>query len=100
MKRILTIVASMAAGLLISALSVMADEGIGVSGSVNESIAKDECLLVAMNCPDRVDTLQQTIDRLHKEIGKGSDVYTTDELRRLNDKLDAATEELNLIENY
>jgi hypothetical protein len=35
------------------------------------------------------------IDRLNAEIAKGTDVYTPGELKVLNDKLNAAYEELN-----
>jgi hypothetical protein len=51
---------------------------------------KDECLLVAMNCPPGGLSGQQKIDRLNTEISKGTDVYTEDELRVLKDKLDDA----------
>ena len=56
---------------------------------------KDECLLVAMNCPDsyKADTVDQRIDRLQKEIDKGKDVYTDQELRTLNEHLNQLNEE-------
>lgn len=56
---------------------------------------KDECLLVAKNCPPDMGIVQHRIDRLNAEIAKGTDVYTPAELRVLNDKLNAAYEELN-----
>jgi hypothetical protein len=41
-----------------------------------------------MNCTnDRVDTVQQRVDRLKKEIAKGSDVYSDQELKALNEQL-------------
>lgn len=49
---------------------------------------KDECLLVARNCSDGVDTIQQRIDKLRIEINKGTEVYTPEELKKLNNKLD------------
>jgi len=52
---------------------------------------KDECLLVAKNCPDSVDSIQQRIEKLQHEIGRGADVYTSDELQILKQKLDDAT---------
>jgi hypothetical protein len=56
-----------------------------------KSIAgKDECLLVAMNCPPEGITGRQRIDRLNTEISKGTDVYTEDELRVLEEKLNDA----------
>jgi hypothetical protein len=56
---------------------------------------KDECLLVAKNCPPDMAVVQIRIDRLNTEIAKGTDVYTPAELSVLNDKLNAAYEELN-----
>jgi hypothetical protein len=56
---------------------------------------KDECLLVAMNCPPDSGFIQNRIDRLNAEIAKGTDVYTPGELRVLNHKLNDAYRELN-----
>jgi hypothetical protein len=49
---------------------------------------KDECLLVSMNCNNTVDTILQRIDKLNKEISKGTAVYTSDELMILRNKLE------------
>lgn len=79
------------AALMIMAVPVLANEG--VSGTAMESAqqgTKNECLLVAMNCGDQVDTIQQRIDRIQKEINRGADVYTNDELKRLRNQLDEA----------
>jgi len=59
-------------------------------GDSSQFANKDECLLVAMNCPPGGLSGQQRIDRLNTEISKGTDVYTEDELRVLKDKLDDA----------
>lgn len=56
---------------------------------------KDECLLVAMNCPPGGMSGQQRIDRLNSEIAKGTDVYTEGELKVLKEKLNEAYKELN-----
>lgn len=56
---------------------------------------KDECLLVARNCPPETGSIQIRIDRLNAEIAKGMDVYTPGELKVLNDKLHDAYNELN-----
>ena len=62
----------------------------------SKSIAyKDECLLISMNCPPGGMSDQQRIDRLNREISKGRDVYTEDELRILKEKLNDANKELN-----
>ena len=65
-------------------------------GSESSQFAnKDECLLVAKNCPPDMALVQHRIDRLNAEIAKGTDVYTPAELSVLNNKLNAAYEELN-----
>ncbi len=65
-------------------------EGVG-----SQFIAdKDECLLVAMNCPKDFST-QERIDRLNTEISKGTSVYTPDELNMLKKELNDAYRDLN-----
>lgn len=90
MRKIAILIPTMAAVMMLFAPSVRSDEETGYGTAGEGTVKKDECLLVAMNCVDNVDSVQQRIDRLHKEIAKGSDVYTTDELRVLNKKLDEA----------
>jgi len=53
----------------------------------NQEAGKDECLLVAQNCGNKIDTIQQRIMRLTNEIGKGTAVYTPDELSQLKRQL-------------
>lgn len=80
MKRLLGIVTVVAAAALLSAAPLQAAE--------EEQGQRDECLLVAMNCENNVDTIQQRIERLSREIAKGTNVYTEDELNILNRKLE------------
>ena len=56
---------------------------------------KDECLLASRNCKNAVDSIQQKIKALDREIKKGKRVYTVDELNRLKDKLKAVNDELD-----
>lgn len=49
---------------------------------------KDECLLASKECANQVDSIQQKMKRLQNEIKKGEKVYTPDELKKLNEKLD------------
>jgi hypothetical protein len=44
-----------------------------------------------MNCRESVDSIQQRIDRLSREIRKGANVYSSDELRKLDFQLRDAT---------
>jgi len=88
MKGLTLKIAVMVAATLIAALPVLAAEGIGSERSdLNQQGQKDECLLVAKNCGDNVDSIQQRIDRISHEIGKGTAVYTDSELRRLDSQL-------------
>jgi hypothetical protein len=86
MKEISRNIAVLAAVTLISALPVVAaDTGMGMNAGDNAQ--KDQCLLVAQTCRDSVDSLQQRIDRLNREISKGTSVYTEQELMKLHFEL-------------
>jgi hypothetical protein len=100
MKRIAIIIPTLAAAMMISAMPAFSDEEYGstMGGGEKANAQKDECILVAKNCGDSVDTIQQRIDKLQREINKGSDVYTTDELRILNQKLEDTNRFLNNME--
>ena len=87
MKRIAILIPTLAAAMLINAVPSFSDEGYKTMGGQEATGAKEDCLLVASNCRDSVDTIQQRIDKLQKEINKGTAVYTNDELRVLNRKL-------------
>lgn len=94
MTRISGVISVLAAAMFFSAAPVRGDDYTGTdTGQKSQTMQqgqKDACLLVAMNCPDsyKTDTVDQRIDRLQKEIAKGTDVYTELELNRLNDQLD------------
>lgn len=92
MKSINALIAVVAASLLFSAIPALTEETPGGQMSpAEQSQQKDECLLLAKNCPDTFDTIQQRIDKLQHEISRGTDVYTPDELQILNQKLDDAS---------
>lgn len=44
---------------------------------------KDVCLLYHHDCPGRKDDIYQRIDRLKREVARGSEVYTPEELKKL-----------------
>jgi hypothetical protein len=92
MKRIVSVLSIVAVSLLVSAASVISAED-----TFGKKEGKDVCLLVAMNCATSVDSYQQRIERLNKEIAKGTDVYTKDELRQLKIKLDNTIREMNAL---
>lgn len=96
MKALATKLAVFTAVTLISVVPVLAGEnGMGLSS--DDRFQKDECLLVAQTCRDSVDTIQQRIGRLSKEIGKGTSVYSRDELKRLDSQLQDATRTLEML---
>jgi uncharacterized protein YlxW (UPF0749 family) len=77
MKRIAVVL--MAAFMMSAAVPVMAAE--------MSKADKDQCLLYSKSCVHEVDSLQQKIHKLNKEIKKGTKVYSTEELKKLNEKL-------------
>lgn len=85
------------AALLVSALPVLAEEGMGNSMNQPQQGQKNECLLFAKNCSDQVDSIQQRISRLNHEISKGSAVYTPEELQKLNSELRNAEKTLDFL---
>lgn len=94
MRRVLSTLTILAATVLLSGSTLMAkdtelgSEEYGIEGG------KDECLLVSANCPQSVDSIQMRIERLNREIAKGLDVYTRDELNTLERKLNEAVKDL------
>jgi hypothetical protein len=92
MRRLTSIFTVLAAALLLNGTTIIAaEEGYGT----NES--KDECLLTSWNCKDSVDSIQMRIEKLNKEIAKGTAVYTKDELNTLKRKLDETNKELEIL---
>lgn len=82
--------------VLMSAIPVVAAE-TGMGMNAGESNQKDECLLVAQMCKNSVDSLQQRIDRLNREIGKGTSVYSGEELRKLEFQLRDAIDTMDVL---
>lgn len=98
MTRTRGILSVLAAAMVFSAVPLLADDYTGATRDPDmkaiQETQKDECLLVAMNCPtDRTDTVQQRADRLNREIDKGSAVYTDQELQQLKEQLKWLNEE-------
>ena len=59
---------------------------------------KDECLLASKNCTGQADDIYKRMHRLDKEIKKGKKVYTTAELKKLQEKLNETQELLRTME--
>jgi hypothetical protein len=92
MRRLTTILTVLAASLLFTGSTLTAAEE-----EYGAKEGKDECLLVAMNCEQSVDSIQMRIERLNNEIAKGTAVYTVDELNILKKKLDDIYKDLDTL---
>jgi hypothetical protein len=92
MRRLAVLISALVASLLLAALPVLSAEG--TTGQAEQTPQKDECLLLAKNCANEADSLQQRIDKLYNEIAKGAAVYTPGEIQVLEDKLNAALRDL------
>lgn len=68
--------------------AVMMSASVPAFAQTTTTGQKDECLLASRECADQVDSIQQKMKRLQNEIKKGTKVYTPDELKKLNEKLD------------
>ncbi|SNB47336.1 hypothetical protein [Geobacter sp. DSM 9736] len=56
---------------------------------------KNECLLASKNCATEVDTIQKKMKKLQAEIKKGTKVYSPQELKQLEEKLNEADKMLD-----
>jgi len=97
-------IAFVLASALISVMPAFAAGGMaGTMPDQNQQNQRDECVLMAKNCvstdPIKQDSLQQRIMRISHEIGKGTAVYTKEELSSLNSQLRDASEQLEFMQS-
>ena len=64
----------------------------------HKAVEKNECLLAAKGCKDEVDSIQQKVKKINREIKKGTKVYSAEELKKLQQKLQEANEIINNLE--
>jgi hypothetical protein len=85
----------LAAALMLMAMPVLAADDI-TGGAFNQEQqgVKDECLLASNNCKSDMKPIEQKIEKLRNEIGRGTTVYTNDELNKLKRELDDANKSL------
>jgi hypothetical protein len=102
MKKLALVISSLAIATLVNAAPFVSETESTNEGPAAMGANKDECLLVAMNCPESVDPFQIRIDKLQAEIDKGTAVYSNEELNVLRKKLNDAYErkQLNFEEGY
>lgn len=84
--------------LVMSFVLTVACMGFGVAfaednGKVQPN--KDECLLLSKDCKDATLSIHEKIDKLNAEIQKGDRVYTADEIKKLQKKLNDTESTLN-----
>ncbi len=56
------------------------------------------CELAAKNCLNRVDILQKRINKLNAEMKKGTKVYSAEDLKKIDQKLQETKELLDKVE--
>lgn len=69
---------------------VLACMGLSIAYAEEKSMTKsekDQCLLISKECENEIMNIQQKIKKLQSEIKKGKRVYTADELKKLQYKL-------------
>lgn len=79
------------------ALAAFMMSSVSVFGADMSKEQKDQCLLVAKDCKGEVDSIQKKIKKLDAEIKKGKKVYTAEELKALQTKLDEADKLLDTL---
>ena len=95
MKKISMLISVLLATLFIYTMPTSANDSSMGSMQAQLTQQKDECMLVAKNCGNEDLYAQQKVDRLKREIEKGSTVYSPEELSILRNKLNDAYIELN-----
>lgn len=91
MKNIRVALALLAASVLYSTSGFSAEKPAGLPDDYGQykayELHKDQCLIVAKNCSGPSDSVLKRVERLNKEIEKGSSVYTPEELKGLQEQL-------------
>jgi hypothetical protein len=99
MKSLIRTIPVMAAALMIFSLPSLADEGtMGQKTEGMSGTQKDECLIVAKNCVS--ESINARVDRIEREIAKGSAVYSDEELNQLRDELRDASKTQQFYNNH
>lgn len=97
MRSVIRRASLMAPVLMLLAAPVFAEEGaMEKTFDQGQRGGKDECLLVASNCKD-LKPIEKRIERIKNEIGRGTDVYTNDELNNLKRQLN---EEIKTLDGF
>ena len=93
MKQLLLVLAIVASSILYSTAVLSVEKTTGLPNDYSQFKTyelkgqKDECLIVAKNCIGGNENVMKRVERLNREIEKGSAVYTPEELKSLQDQL-------------
>jgi hypothetical protein len=89
-RMVLYVAAAVLAGSLPAMAAVHSADG-------HDADCLKACQVLARNCGQETDSLQQRITKLKVELGKGTSAYTAEELKILERKLGEAQENLATI---
>ena len=99
MKSKARFVSVLAAALMVCSLSAFGAGGaVGQDPGQGTAGQKDECLLVARDCSS--DTINARVERIEREISKGTAVYTDSELNKLQQELNDAVRIQQINDNH
>lgn len=93
MKSVRVLLALLVAALLSSPIAYSAEKATGLPEEYGQFKSyelngqKDQCLIVAKNCSGGIDDVLRRVERLNNEIGKGTAVYTPEELKNFQEQL-------------
>jgi len=93
MKRVFAVLAIVAASLSYSTMVLSEENTTGLPNEYGQYKTyelkgqKDECLIVAKNCIRGDESVMKRVERLKREIEKGAEVYTPEELKIFQDQL-------------
>ena len=93
MKQVLVVLAIVAASLSYSTMVLSEENTAGLPNEYGQYKTyeskgqKDECLIVAKNCITGDESVMKRVERLKREIEKGSEVYPPEELKIFQDQL-------------
>lgn len=76
--------------IVLVALAAFMMTSVSAFGAEMTKEQKNECLLASKECRGEVDSIQKKIKKLNAEIKKGKKVYSAEELKALDKKLEEA----------
>ncbi len=83
--------------IAILALSAFIMTSVSAFGADMTKEQKDQCLLASKECRGEVDSIQKKMKKLDAEIKKGKKVYSAEDLKKLQQKLDEADKMLDTL---